>query len=47
MRSLRPPLLTTAIESLMSGNEEEPEMVRESIGLELLHLKTVLDCLDR
>ena len=41
------PLLNAGIAALMSGNEEEPEMVRESIGLELLHLKTVLDCLDQ
>lgn len=41
------PLLTVVIETLMQGNEEEPELARETIGLELLHLKTVLDCLDQ
>jgi hypothetical protein len=40
------PLLSAVIEGLMSGNEEEPEMAGEGIGLALLHLKTVLDCLD-
>lgn len=40
-------LLTAGVEALMNGSEEEPELVRESIGLELLHLKTVLDCLDQ
>jgi hypothetical protein len=41
------PLLSAVIEGLMSGNEEEPEMAGEGIGLALLHLKTVLDCLDQ
>ena len=41
------PLLTAVIEALMQGNEEEPELARETVGLELLHLKTVLDCLDQ
>ena len=41
------PLLGTVIEVLMAGNEEEPELARETIGLELLHLKAVLDCLDQ
>jgi len=41
------PLLNAGVAVLMGGNEEEPEIVRESIGLELLHLKTVLDCLDQ
>lgn len=41
------PLLSAVIEGLMAGNEEEPEMAGEGIGLALLHLKTVLDCLDQ
>jgi hypothetical protein len=41
------PLLGAVIEALMEGNEEEPELARENVGLELLHLKTVLDCLDQ
>jgi len=41
------PLLLVVIEALMGGNDEEPELAQESIGLELLHLKTVLDCLDQ
>jgi hypothetical protein len=30
------PLLTAVIEALMQGNEEEPELARETVGLELL-----------
>lgn len=41
------PLLSAVIESLMADNEEEPEMANENIGLALLHLKSVLDCLDQ
>ncbi len=41
------PLFTVVIEALMGGNEEEPELVGENIGLALLHLKSVLDCLDQ
>jgi hypothetical protein len=41
------PLLRAVIEALMAGNEEEPELAGEDIGLALLHLKTVLDCLDQ
>ena len=40
-------LLGFGIEMLMSGNEEAPELAPESIGLELIWLKTVLDCLDQ
>jgi hypothetical protein len=40
-------LLSAVIEALMAGNEEEPEMVGEHVGLALLHLKTVIDCLDQ
>ena len=40
-------LLNAVIESLMAGHEEEPELAGEHIGLALLHLKTVLDCLDQ
>ena len=40
-------LLNAIIESLMAGHEEEPELAGEHIGLALLHLKTVLDCLDQ
>lgn len=41
------PLFTVVIEALMGGEEEEPEMAGENIGLALLHLKSVLDCLDQ
>jgi hypothetical protein len=41
------PLLTAVIEALMAGNEDEPELAGEEIGLTLLHMKTVLDCLDQ
>jgi hypothetical protein len=41
------PLLGAVLEALMEGNEEEPELLHEDIGLALLHLKTVIDCLDQ
>ena len=41
------PLLLAVIEALMGANAGEPELAQESIGLELLHLKTVLDSLDQ
>ncbi len=41
------PLFTVVIEALMGGNEDEPELAGENIGLALLHLKSVLDCLDQ
>jgi hypothetical protein len=40
-------VLNAMIEALMAGNEDEPELVGEHIGLALLHLKTVVDCLDQ
>ncbi len=41
------PLLGAAIEALMADHAEEPELADENVGLKLLHLKTVLDCLDQ
>lgn len=41
------PLLSAIVEALMAGNEEEPELASEDVGLALLHLKSVLDCLDQ
>lgn len=41
------PLLSAVIESLMADNEEEPELANENMGMALLHLKSVLDCLDQ
>jgi hypothetical protein len=40
-------LLGFGVEILMSGHEENPELAPESIGMELLWLGTVIDCLDR
>ena len=40
-------ILGFGIEILMSGNEETPELAPESIGLEMVWLKTVIDALDR
>lgn len=40
-------LLGFGVEILMSGHEENPELAPESIGMELLWLRTVIDCLDR
>lgn len=40
-------ILGFGIEVLMSGNEDAPELAPESIGLELVWLKTVIDALDR
>lgn len=40
-------LLEMVVEALMAGHEEEPELAGDHIGLALLHLKTVLDCLDQ
>ncbi len=34
-------------EILMSGNEDTPELAPESIGLQMVWLKTVIDALDR
>ena len=41
------PILSAVVESLMAGNEEEPDSAPESVGMALLHLKTVLDCFDK
>jgi len=40
-------VLNAVIEALMAGNEDEPELAGEHIGLALLHLKTVVDSLDQ
>jgi hypothetical protein len=40
-------LLFFVIEVLMSGHEEAPELAPENIGMQLLRLKTVIDCLDQ
>jgi hypothetical protein len=40
-------LLGFGIEVLMAPHEDQPELAPETLGLELLCFKTVLDCLDR
>jgi hypothetical protein len=41
------PLLGAVVEALMEGYEETPELAPENIGMALLYLKTVIDCLDQ
>ena len=41
------PLLGAVVEALMSENAEDPDSAPESVGIALLHLKTVLDCWDK
>ena len=41
------PLLGAALEALMSDHEDAPELAPANIGMSLLYLKTVIDCLDR
>jgi len=41
------PLLGAVLEALMEGHEEHPELAPENLGMALLHLKTVIDCLDQ
>jgi len=40
-------LLGFAIQVLMSGHEETPELAPECLGLEMLTLRTVIACLDK
>jgi len=41
------PLLGALLEALMQGHEEAPELAPENIGMALVYLKTVIDCLDK
>lgn len=41
------PLLGAVLEALMAGHEETPELAPGHVGPALLHLKTVIDCLDQ
>jgi hypothetical protein len=41
------PLLAFCIEILMAGDEEVPELAPQRIGMELIWLKTVIDCIDQ
>ncbi len=40
-------LLGAMLELLMAGHEEEPDLAPENIGMALIYLKTVIDCLDQ
>lgn len=40
------PLLSAVVEALMSDDQDDPDSAPESVGIALLHLKTVLDCWD-
>jgi len=41
------PILSAVVEALMAGNEDDPDSAPESVGIALLHLKTILDCFDK
>jgi len=41
------PLLGALLEALMQGHEEAPELAPENVGMALVYLKTVIDCLDK
>jgi hypothetical protein len=41
------PLLGAVVEALMAGHEDAPELAPQHVGLALIHLKTVIDCLDQ
>jgi hypothetical protein len=41
------PLLGAALEALVEDDPEEPDLLGEDVGLALLHLKSVIDCLDQ
>ena len=41
------PLLGAVVEALMDGHTDEPDLAPEHLGLALIHLKTVIDCLDQ
>ena len=41
------PLLRAILEALMSEYTDAPDLAPESIGLALVYLKTVIDCLDQ
>jgi hypothetical protein len=48
LRSYRQaPLLGTVLEALMEGYEDDPDNAPENTGMLFLHLKSVIDCLDR
>src|SRR5262245_48255716 len=41
------PLLASVMEALMEGHEDTPELAPDHLGMALIYLKTVIDCLDR
>jgi hypothetical protein len=41
------PLLGALLSALMAGNEDTPELAGDDAGLNLLRLKSVIDCLDQ
>lgn len=41
------PLFGVVLEELMSDFEDEPELADDYVGLAMIYLKTVIDCLDR
>jgi len=40
-------LMGFGLEVLMSDHEENPELAPDSVGMEMMWLKTVIDCLDK
>jgi hypothetical protein len=41
------PLLGMILSALMADYADEPELAPDNLGLALLHLKTIIDCLDQ
>ena len=41
------PLLGAVLEALMDPLEDSPELAGERVGMDLIRLKTVIDCLDQ
>jgi hypothetical protein len=41
------PLLASVMEALMEGHEDTPELAPDHLGMALIYLKTVIDCLDQ
>ena len=35
------------LEALMQGHEDAPDLAPENIGMALVYLKTIIDCLDK
>ena len=41
------PLLGALLQALMQGHEDAPDLAPENIGMALVYLKTIIDCLDK